>query len=498
MFQNLRIVPVAIFLLGLIDRPLLAQSDQSAATSAIKFQVTVSKHAAISDPITNTNVDTILDNMSKMFSSEAPPCRVSFFRSGDIGTFSDLPFSVNSEADFGHFKTVPPSLKVIGEINWCGGLSPGIIGCSSTPGAAWTVVPYPASSAHLLWAHEFGHTTGLQHRDDPNALMRPILYPDDTHINSDECKKVLAGSPAVNVQFSAAGMDGPPATSSNTTATGNTSVKPAAAAAPQPSAATSAQPSAATSTQPAAASSGAPEPVTAFIEKPWVEGVPYNAAKLYTDDDVSLLTGILQDNSRAILWKNAVATLGAIGTSRAKYALMAFLLKDPDGKLTDYEYKAKSDVPIALGWLVSKSLNTKEVDMDAITTLLKMTHADWWMQVANVNWSTPIHKDRQSLVASLVTKSIIGCALSATDECKIRLKQLQKVVQGQPTSKPSSGETALIKNNLGNAAESAATVASPQTIESIQSRGGSDFIGGILKEQTKIQQKGGLDGYYGR
>ena len=47
---------------------------------------------------------------------------------------------------------------------------------------------------HMLLAHEFGHTTGLQHRRDPLALMTHCDIDKGTNnVNSDECKCFRAG-----------------------------------------------------------------------------------------------------------------------------------------------------------------------------------------------------------------------------------------------------------------------------------------------------------------
>jgi hypothetical protein len=46
----------------------------------------------------------------------------------------------------------------------------------------------------ILWAHEFGHTTGLPHRAAPGALMTPCkLFVNNVKINRRECDCFLAG-----------------------------------------------------------------------------------------------------------------------------------------------------------------------------------------------------------------------------------------------------------------------------------------------------------------
>src|SRR5262249_3751250 len=78
-----------------------------------------------------------------------------------------------------------------------------LIGCSWRPeGRPRTVIVTTESVGALpgihpvLWAHEFGHTTGLLHRKDQNdvALMTPCgLEAFNDQINKDECRHFLVG-----------------------------------------------------------------------------------------------------------------------------------------------------------------------------------------------------------------------------------------------------------------------------------------------------------------
>ena len=116
------------------------------------------------------------------------------------------------------------------------------------------------------------------------------------------------------------------------------------------------------------ASAAGPEPVQSFVRKGFFEGVPYNQARLYSDDDVPELQRLLQDPAAEDTWRNVVGTLGAIGTERAKDVLITYLFSDPDGQLSPAAYIAKSDVPVALGWLVHKS-----DDREALELLINAT-----------------------------------------------------------------------------------------------------------------------------
>ena len=82
-----------------------------------------------------------------------------------------------------------------------------------------------------------------------------------------------------------------------------------------------------------------------FVARTWTEGVPFAVAEKFTDADVPYLEQFLKDPAQMDKWQNAVAVLGAIGSMRAKYALMSFLLAAPDNTLSLTEYKDRRASP---------------------------------------------------------------------------------------------------------------------------------------------------------
>ena len=239
------------------------------------------------------------------------------------------------------------------------------------------------------------------------------------------------------------------------------------------------------------ASAAGPEPVQSFVRKGFFEGVPYNQARLYSDDDVPELQRLLQDPAAEDTWRNVVGTLGAIGTERAKDVLITYLFSDPDGQLSPAAYIAKSDVPVALGWLVHES-----DDREALELLINATDGDWWV-AQGIDWSTPIHRNREDLIASLVTKAIIGLTLSGTEEAEIRLAQLQG--QLDPSARAavlSRGERAIMTERLGSDAVASVTSVSPATREAVLQSGGDRFLEAQVQELRAVQA-GGLERYYG-
>jgi hypothetical protein len=120
---------------------------------------------------------------------------VHFVRQGTVGTFLSGDGSVDSIADFVALAVLAAKVVVVNQINWCDGIKPGIIGCSPTPGSYQVVTRYnpvqPGSAAGslegILWAHEYGHTKGLPHRNNIFAVMNPYIGSTERQVNTTEC-----------------------------------------------------------------------------------------------------------------------------------------------------------------------------------------------------------------------------------------------------------------------------------------------------------------------
>jgi hypothetical protein len=439
----------------------------------VQHLLSVRQHAALPTQLDAVRVDGIFVEMTGLVQgadgSTDVACEIGFARFGQLGTFTsdEIPFSINNEADFRRVDGIGGSVKVVGEINWCGRLGVGIIGCASMPGPRLAVVRFTPNQEAVLWTHEFGHTTGSPHRDGAGALMQPFIGPDHRGVDQGECTRLIAGSEVVQA--------------------GSTMLAARASAASDRTVPASARESSGM----ILASAVGPEPVQSFVRKGFFEGVPYNQAKLYSDDDVPELQRLLQDPAAEDTWRNVVGTLGAIGTERAKDVLITHLFSDPDGQLSPAAYIAKSDVPVALGWLVHKS-----DDREALELLINATDGDWWV-AQGIDWSTPIHRNREDLITSLVTKAIIGLTLSGTEEAEIRLAQLQGQIDPNARAAAlSRGERAIMTERLGSDAVASVTSVSPATREAVLQSGGDRFLEAQVQELRAVQA-GGLDRYYG-
>ncbi len=108
---------------------------------------------------------------------------------------------INSAADFQQALNQPGFVKVVNQINWCGAILPNVIGCAPVPGNSMVVVRFTAAREGILWAHEYGHTKGLSHRNDPNAVMNPVIGPTRLRVNSAECTAYNQGGRARLFEF---------------------------------------------------------------------------------------------------------------------------------------------------------------------------------------------------------------------------------------------------------------------------------------------------------
>jgi hypothetical protein len=202
---TMRIIAAILFLAALM------WADK--ATAQKVYSLSVSRHRAV-PALSVKDVNEILAASSKMLqknshhnSDNDTACNITFTLKGPVRTFGspDTPDVVDEQhIDAVHrvdsnVAGVDFHVKVVREIDFCRqGLQGPFEGCSfSPPDFRSMIVVHPklhqgpnASNFpdYILWPHEFGHLTGLGHRQDPNALMTPCaLTKNDVLINSGEC-----------------------------------------------------------------------------------------------------------------------------------------------------------------------------------------------------------------------------------------------------------------------------------------------------------------------
>ena len=164
-------------------------------------ELTVRRHSTV--PVSNALANSILGDFSSVINTSDTP--TDFACAGDFGTIGDTTFmpafymrdgnvttyagvgNINSQANFNAVIGAPGYAKVVNAINWCSGLTPNVIGCAPVPGNSFAVVRFTTNQEGILWAHEFGHTVGLPHRNGPTTVMNSFISTSQLEINSNEC-----------------------------------------------------------------------------------------------------------------------------------------------------------------------------------------------------------------------------------------------------------------------------------------------------------------------
>ena len=78
-------------------------------------------------------------------------------------------------------------VRVVSEIRWCGPLIVNAAGCADPVGFRIAVVRRGSDREGVLWAHEIGHTSELQHRPSLLAVMNGMINPDHKEVTAGEC-----------------------------------------------------------------------------------------------------------------------------------------------------------------------------------------------------------------------------------------------------------------------------------------------------------------------
>ncbi len=151
----------------------------------------ISRFAPPPPQVSNQRATQILKDGTEVLQTNDGPgdvsCKVKFQRDGAVVTFTFGDGEIDSGAEFNTVLALPGYVKVVREINWCGGLVPNVIGCAPVPGDSLVVVRFTPSLEGILWDHEYGHNKGLSHRNDPNAVMNPAIGPTHRRVTSTEC-----------------------------------------------------------------------------------------------------------------------------------------------------------------------------------------------------------------------------------------------------------------------------------------------------------------------
>jgi len=207
-------------------------------------------------------------------------------------------------------------VKVVRRILWCGGPGGSIIGCAPLPSSVvnLSVVRFTPAQEGILWAHEYGHNCGLNHRtNDQNAVMFPSIAPNRLVVNAPESARYLSGPVALTGQAVAlaAGED--------------------------------------------AEDFRPPKDIRRFVRQHFIEGIPHEAAASYKPKDADVLLKMLADPKEdEEFLPEIVTTLCYIGSEKAVEPLIQFV----KGLMaSEPAFTAKNAALIHLGDLINKTGN---------------------------------------------------------------------------------------------------------------------------------------------
>jgi len=181
----------------------------SAHENIVSYSLTVSIHPAVHPQLTQNEVENILKGASNILQGHTNitshnSCQVEFKFNGFIPFPASAPADIKNADDleavhsaFADAKVV----KVVQSISFCAQGTGLYLGCAWRPGGRQRTVIVAREAISdgvgaVVLAHEFGHTTGLLHRnqnDNLNLMTPCVLEPFNQQVNQDECAHFRAG-----------------------------------------------------------------------------------------------------------------------------------------------------------------------------------------------------------------------------------------------------------------------------------------------------------------
>jgi hypothetical protein len=166
--------------------------------------LTFANHVDVGGPMTDSRLDSLLEEatlrMGRAEFAEDVACCSTLSRSGTAGTFGssgDGLDTVDNESELSQvFNAGSARVKIVRSIGWCGGDGANIVGCASTPGSRMVVVRMGGLAQEaILWAHEYGHNTGLGHVQDSRYIMYGVNTGSNHALDQSECDTFHSPSP---------------------------------------------------------------------------------------------------------------------------------------------------------------------------------------------------------------------------------------------------------------------------------------------------------------
>lgn len=264
------------------------------------------------------------------------------------------PSVINGQQDFAALMAEPGIAKVVEAINWCGDFGPNIIGCAPIPGSMFAVVRRSASVEGILWAHEFGHSVGLEHRQDDRAVMRSTIGVNNRDITLAECKQYMK---KVNIDYYKPGAAAlaPVSTETDSGRVANVETLVFGGAGAEPA--------------------QSPATLREFVRTVYPHGTPMSQlSQMQAGGELPGIRALLGDASESLYWGNAVVVLGMLGDARDVPLLIQFA--NTQAAASEQEPDALGNASaalMALGYLANRT-----GDMTALSFLADAMRPEAW------------------------------------------------------------------------------------------------------------------------
>ncbi|MFQ5700846.1 MAG: FG-GAP-like repeat-containing protein [Acidobacteriota bacterium] len=161
--------------------------------------LTYANHTAVVTPMDDARLDLVLRQSNIKAGREDflgdVACCITVSRSGTAKTFTTVGADViDTQAELTSVLTDPIArVKVVNAINFCSGTGTNIIGCGFTGGTGVAVVRLSlVAEEAVLWLHEYGHNTGLNHAADSRFIMFATLTAGRNGLDQAECNQFHA------------------------------------------------------------------------------------------------------------------------------------------------------------------------------------------------------------------------------------------------------------------------------------------------------------------
>lgn len=358
---------------------------QKAALRDVELNIAHIEGVSLSEAM----VDRILAAASLVIQKQDSPsdtaCPVNLKRKAKLIALKekDLPEAIDSYEAMAHLADLPGDVKVVKRIGWCGYFGV-FLGCAGEGEGLMAVVPNDGALEDILWAHEFGHTTGLPHTAPPlpRRMMLDVVGADHRDVTSGECAKLTAKPLRVF------GLKQKP---DRRIFVLPTPLKPQPGAqAPLP-------------------------PIRQFVRQLWIHGVPYDIASRYGADVVPELLAMLGNKEDRPYWSNAVQMVGLTGSKEQVPALIAFFQRGEPGQ-SESESRAKNAVLLALGFLQNRSPSPAARDFLLANTNPNRIYAPWMPKRID---------EFQARSREIARTAAVGLAFSGEPAAGTRLAEIQ-------------------------------------------------------------------------